>query len=431
MKLMHAMLAAAWLYAALGANAVSGGEPPTMTKEAEAQGKAIEVEPDMEKLPPGWLSLDSSVGVVDYQVQKTKKQIERALFGGQMQLSGFLQTTYTVATSHPKDPSDISIRSFILDNNKITFNAFNLTLERPLPDGDWGFGLKLSMLAGRTAELLREATLWGQSLTSEPSVELYESYFSTRIPIGTGLEFQGGLWVTTLGTEIIDAPGDYNYNITRSFLFGYSIPFRHLGGMFSYAFTDWMSANFAVVTGWDNPRDNNQAPSVISGISFESRGGTFGSNHQFIWGPYQDDETGPKRWAFANTGTYTGFEDTTLAGEITIGQDRDYFSNGASALWYGMAGYVSYDWTPRFNTAFRGEWFRDKNGARTGGGASGIEKDVWLGEMTLTLGYRFTSQLLGRWEVRQDFADRDVYQKGRSGSTDQQTQFSLQAVYTF
>ena len=239
------------------------------------------------------------------------------------------------------------------------------------------------------------------------------------------------MWVTTLGTEIIDAPGDYNYNITRSFLFGYSIPFRHLGGMFSYSFTDWMRANFAVVTGWDNPRDNNQAPSIISGVSFESRGGTFSSNHQFIWGPYQDNNIGPKRWAFANTGSYTGFENMTLAGEITVGQDGSYFDSGASALWYGMAGYVSYDWTPRFNTAFRGEWFRDKNGARTGGGASGVEKNVWLGEITLTLAYRFTSQLLGRWEVRQDFASRDVYQKSQLGLAAEQTQFSLQAIYTF
>lgn len=117
---------------------VLGAEPPTMTKEAEAQGEAVEVEPDMEKLPPGWLSLDSSVGVLDYQVQKAKKKIEQSLFGGQMQLSGFLQTTYTTATTHPNSPANISIRSFFLDQNKLQFNAFNLTLERPLPDGDWG-----------------------------------------------------------------------------------------------------------------------------------------------------------------------------------------------------------------------------------------------------------------------------------------------------
>lgn len=419
------------LLAAMATGApVMSAEQLTPAKQAMAQGQ-MEVEPEIESLPPGWFSLDGSVGVADYHIQKWKKKAEQALFGGQMKLSGFLQTTYTWASTKPKSPSDISIRSFILDQNELQFNAFNLTLERPLPDGDWGFGLKLSMLAGRTAELLREATLWGKMLTSEPSVELYESYVQTRIPIGTGLKFQGGLWVTTLGTEIIDAPGDYNYNITRSFLFGYSIPFRHLGGMFSYGFTDWMSGNFAVVTGWDNPRDNNGAPSIISGLSFESRGGTFVSNHQFIWGPYQDGRTGPKRWALANTGTYSDRDDLSFSGELTIGQDRDFFASGASALWYGMAGYVSYDWTERFNTAFRGEWLRDKDGARTGGGASGLEKNVWLGEVTLTLAYKLTSQLLGRWEVRQDWASRDVFQDGRAGVDDRQTQVSLQAVYTF
>src|SRR5437016_14397614 len=70
---------------------------------------------------------------------------------------------------------------------------------------------------GREAELLRESTLWGKNFHKEPSAELFESYVTTTIPVGEGLQFKGGLFVTLLGAEIISQPGSYNYNITNSF----------------------------------------------------------------------------------------------------------------------------------------------------------------------------------------------------------------------
>jgi hypothetical protein len=381
-------------------------------------------------LGPRWFSLDSTVGVVDKEIQEGKANLEKYLFG--IKLSGYLDTSYTWASTRPRDPNNISIRSFDLDHNEITFNAFNLTVERPEPEKGWGVGFRLSGLFGRTGELLREATLWGPNLNKEPSAELFESYISTTLPIGKGLGFQGGLWVTTLGTEVIPAPGDYNYNISRSFLFGFSIPFRHLGSMFSYPLTDTVSLNAGIVTGWDDPYDNNNRPSGMGGIKLEPSD-KFNLNTQFIVGPEQDGNknTGRQRWTVANVANYTPIDSLALTYEFTIGGEEKATADGGDALWYGMAGYISNDWTDRFNTAFRGEWFRDEDGARTGGGASAKESGVWLGEITLTTTYKFTSQLLGRWEVRQDWASRDVFQSGRSGVDDNQTQVSIQAIYTF
>ncbi len=47
---------------------------------------------EKERLGPGWLSLDGSVGLLDKKVQLGKSTIEKALGNN---ISGFLDTSYT------------------------------------------------------------------------------------------------------------------------------------------------------------------------------------------------------------------------------------------------------------------------------------------------------------------------------------------------
>ncbi len=181
-------------------------------------------EPAEKPLGPGWLSLDGSVGLLDKAIADGKGRLQDALGIG---ISGFLDSAYNWSSNHPHHPANISGRIFNKDYNKIEFNNFNLTLDKP--EKDWGVGFHLSGMFGRTAELLRESTLWGETLHKEPSAELFESYVTTTIPVGEGLQFKGGLFVTLLGAEIISQPGAYNNNISNSFDFFFAIPFRHLG----------------------------------------------------------------------------------------------------------------------------------------------------------------------------------------------------------
>jgi hypothetical protein len=214
-------------------------------------------------LGPGWLSLDSSVGSLDKNIADGKSALEGALGIG---ISGFLDTSYQWSSNHPKNPRNISGRYFDKDYNKLVLNNFHVAVEKP--EKDWGIGFRLSGDFGRTGELLREATLWGKNFHDEPSAEVREAYLTTTIPIGEGIGVKGGLFVTTLGTEILPNPGAYNDNISRSFLFNYAIPLRHLGVLFSYPIVKTFSVNAGVVTGWDNPRDNNQQPSFMAGLGF-------------------------------------------------------------------------------------------------------------------------------------------------------------------
>ena len=143
---------------------------------------------DDKPLPPGWLSLDGSVGLVDRAIADGKGSLESALG---VSIAGFLDTGYTWSSNHPRSPANISLRYVDKDYDKIVFNNFHIVVDKP--EKDWGLGFRVSGDFGRTGELLREATYWGGSqrfpaaFRDEPSAELREAYLTTTLPFGEGI----------------------------------------------------------------------------------------------------------------------------------------------------------------------------------------------------------------------------------------------------
>lgn len=394
---------------------------------AEEQKQPAEqkpAEPPEKPLGPGWLSLDCCVGPLDNAIANGKGALEKAIG---ISIAGFLDTGYTWSSNHPHSPANISGRYFDKDYNKVEFNDFHLVLDKP--DKDWGVGFHISGDFGRAGELLREATLWGKAFHREPSAELREAYLTTTIPVGEGIGVKGGLFVTTLGTEILPNPGAYNDNISRSFLFNWAIPLRHLGVLFNYPFSKLINANFGVVTGWDDPHDNNHQPSFMGGVTLTpSEIVSFASN--FIYGAEQRNGA-PKRFTISNVLTIKPVDPLALYIEYTYGHESNVTPSGRDGIWQGLAGIASYNWTDRFNTALRGEVFNDRDGTRLGGEPFGSHKNATLAELTLTSSYKFTKMLLGRAEVRQDWSDRNMFKRGSSSADSNQTTLAMQVIYTF
>ena len=380
-------------------------------------------------LAPGWLSLDGSVGLLDKKIEEGKSAIEKAILG--IKLSGFLDTSYTYSSNRPGFGSsgNISLRVFDKDHNQIVFNDFNLTVEKD--EKDWGVGFKLVGDFGRTAELLREATLWGSKFQTpgvnggEPSAELREAFITFTLPIGNGLQVKGGKFVTLMGTEVIPAPGSPNPNISRSLLFNFAIPFTHTGVLFTYQVVDMLALMGGPVTGWDNPHDNNRQPSFHGGFTF-TPAEVFSLATSVMDGPEQKHHSGRNRFTISNVATVKPVSDLTLFLEYSYGHEEKVTASLRNATWQGWAAIASYDWTERFNAALRGEIFHDSDGARTSFG-----RDVRVSELTLTAAYKFTAKLMGRAEIRQDWADERIFQEGNRGVDRNQTTFSLQAIYTF
>lgn len=377
-------------------------------------------------LGPGWLSLDGSVGLLDSKIAEGKGSLEKAVG---LSMGGFLDTSYTWSSNRPRRPSDISGRYFDKDHNELVFNYLHLFVEKP--EKDWGVGFRISGDFGRGGELLREATLWGKTLTNEPSAELREAYLTTTIPVGAGIGVKGGLFVTTLGTEILPNPGAYNDNISRSFLFNYAIPLRHLGMLFTYPVLKTLSVNAGLVTGWDNPRDNNRQPSGLWGFSFTPMD-QFALVSSFIYGPEQTGNTSNQRFTMSHVATIKPIDPLALIIEYSYGhEERASLGGTRDAQWQGVAGIASYGWTDRFTTALRGEVFKDSDGARLGGNFAGTRADQTLAEVTLTGSYKFTKMLLGRLEFRHDWADENFYKKGATRADKNQSTLAAQVIYAF
>lgn len=383
-------------------------------------------EPADKPLEPGWLSLDSSVGLLDKAIADGKGAVEGALGIG---ISGFFDTSYTWSSNHPRSPSNISGRYFDKDYNKVVFNGFHIALDKP--EKDWGVGFHISGDFGRTGELLREATFYGTNKLpgagngGEPSAELREAFVTTTIPVGEGLALKGGLMVTPLGTEIIPNPGAYNDNISRSFLFNFAIPLRHLGMMASYPLFKMLTVQGGVFTGWDNPHDNNQQPSFHVGATL-TLSDSISLVSNLLTGPEQTNRNGPKRTVWANVLTLKPIDPLAIYLEYDYGHEAHISATGNAGDWYGWAGIFSYNWTDRFNTAFRGEIFKDSEGARTGAG-----QNIVLGEITMTASYKFTKMLIGRAEVRQDWSDSDFYKRRATAADRDQTTIAMQLIYTY
>jgi hypothetical protein len=416
-------------------------QKPAQPQQAPSQQEQKPAEPAEKPLGPGWLSLDCCIGPLDNALANGKSSIERTLG---INISGFLDAGYNWASSHPKKNralglgADISGRYFDKDYNRVEFNDFNITIDKP--EKDWGVGFHLSGDFGRTAELLREATFWGRTLHKEPSAELREAFLTTTIPVGEGISVKGGLFVTPLGMEIIPAPGAYNDNISRSFLFNLGVPLRHLGTLFSYPIykkdkdTTVATASAGVITGWDDPRDNNHTPSFLGGVTV-TPSDTFTFTSNFTIGEEPVAAAPPSarntaRFAISNVWTIKPIDPLGLSLEYTWGhQGKASLGGTRAATWQGVAGIASYSWTDRFTTALRGEFFNDRDGFRTGGSANHAK--VNLAEGTLTAAYKFTKMLLGRAEVRHDVSDEAVYRVGSTNFDRHQTTLALQLIYTY
>jgi hypothetical protein len=385
-------------------------------------------EPAEKPLAPGWLSLDSSVGAGDKWIALNKSAVENALG---INIGGYLDASYQWGSNHPKNPNFMSGRYFDQDYNEVNWNDFHLVLDKP--EKDWGVGFHLSGDFGLTGKLLRQATLWGKRLHKEPSAELRESYITTTIPLGEGIQFKGGLFVTPLGAEILLNPGSYNDEISRSFAFNFAIPLRNLGTLFTYPVLKTLSVSGGLITGWDNPRDNNGSPSGLFGANF-TPSDSFALASNMIVGPEQTHNTSNVRFTWSNVATIKPMDPLTLLLEYTFGVEQKASTPTGikNAQWYAFAATGSWGWTDRFSTAIRTELFLDEGASRTQGlGATKPIFNVALGEVTLAATYKFTKMFLGRAEFRQDWANRAVYKRGASNADANQTTLEMQLLYQF
>jgi hypothetical protein len=332
-----------------------------------------------------------------------------------LSINGFISSGYSMNFNR----SD-SLRNYfhVFDLEDQTFKIdvleFSVRCDAVKP-GETGF--RFDLTAGSTVP--RVARSSGLDIGD---LDFHQMFFSYVAPVGTGLRFDVGKFVTMMGYEVIEGYDGFNDNYTHSFLFGYAIPFTHTGLRALYAFSGDLSVALMVVNGWDNAVDNNKGKSLSGEVTaVPVEGLTLAGG--FCAGPEQSGNSSNGRTILDLVAMYA------VSPWITVGLNADRGSedhaalDGGQAVWQGIAAYCRVRVSDGVSICARTEQFEDRGGSRTG-----ISQR--LRETTVTPEWRIAEHLVLRADLRVDGSDKIVFPKG-SGWADAQRTLGVNVVYVF
>jgi putative OmpL-like beta-barrel porin-2 len=340
---------------------------------------------------------------------------------GEVSLNGFLESSFSYNFNRPASGTN-QFRVFDFDDNTFKVDVFELVAQRPVANRrDAGFRVDLT-LGSSIPQVAASAGLFRDATGQAENIDVHQAFVSWIAPAGSGLRLDFGKFITHFGYEVIEGYDGWNDNATRSLLFGFAIPFTHVGLHAVYPLSPRATLVAMVVNGWDVARDNNHSKSVGGQIALTPATG-FSLYVNGMWGPERAGNDGDPRTLLDAVATWKAGPRLTLGANGDWGMDQNAVGPGADAQWSGAAGYVRLLVTPSFALIARGETLNDRDGARTGVAQT-------LSEFTLTPELRLTPHLLARGDARIDRSNHDVFEKSQ-GFTDSQPTALFGVIYSF
>ena len=336
---------------------------------------------------------------------------------------GGLVDTYYLWNSTKTAPM---FHSFDSKHNSFDVSEAEVWLAKA-PAKDSPIGYKVKLLFGSGADIVAGAS--GQFAAESPYKNIEEAYGSYMAPVGEGLQFDVGKFVTNAGAEVIEAKDDWNY--TRSLLFQLAIPFYHTGVRMTYAPSGKVSFMLGIVNGWNDVSDNNLGKSVMASITLKPTS-QWTIVENYIGGPEQaESATNPWRQLSDTVITFTP------TSELSLMLNYDYTTDscgsaGACGLvgrrmtTNGIAGYLKYQANKWFAVVPRVEWFKDADGALWATGA--VQN---LTEATVTLELKPADNFMWRIEYRGDWSDKTPFIDSTLKANKSQQSLVLGFLYSF
>src|SRR5262249_37093389 len=111
-------------------------------------------------------------------------------------------------------------------------------------------------LPGSTAANASNADLWKF---------IQEAYVGYKLPLGSGLLLQGGVFLTPIGPESLAVKDDWNWS--RSNLF-FGLPAYITGARGTYELDEHWSLSLGLYNGWNSVVDSNRQKSLMGNVNF-------------------------------------------------------------------------------------------------------------------------------------------------------------------
>lgn len=243
-----------------------------------------------------------------------------------------------------------------------------------------------------------------------------------------------GKFETLAGAEYIEAPLNTNYS--RSYLFGYAIPFTHTGARLTYVVNPKVSIVVGGNNGWDDWKFAGKKKTIEGALLLTPSPNvtwninTYNGNDFAVSGNsvLSMPPVYTNRMLYDSELTVKATSALTLIANYDNGTQLPdsgaFFPNGAH--WNGLAGYVNYAFTPVYGISLRKETFGDPEGFRTG-----IPQR--LQSNTATFNYTPGSNYIFRLEYREDASSANsfVFANNNGVGRDHQSSIGVEAVVKF
>jgi hypothetical protein len=341
-------------------------------------------------------------------------------------IGGVAEGSYTVSFRHPSNGL-ISGREFDIQNESLTFNQFDLFVERQVQasSSKWDLGGRVELIYGADARFIHANGLFdyhGFREGPENQFDPVQAYLQGNIPIGNGLIVTGGKFVAPLGLETINPAT--NPLFSHSFMFYFGLPFTETGVTAKYALDKNWSITGGIIRGWDQAlEDNNRVPSYTGSLAYNSALLDFYFN--VITGPEETNEDSNYRTVLDGVLTYRADEKTSMTLQVDYGFEPNP-AGSSYGTWWGATGYISYVLNDYFTLQGRAEYFDDNDGVR-GVGTQLMEITAGVNVKPLP-NDTWGKNLMLRPELRWDGSNNEVF---NSGTVDSQFTFGIDALYTF
>jgi hypothetical protein len=321
-------------------------------------------------------------------------------------VGGYVDTYY----EYNFNKTDPQLRSYDVQHNTFSLSAAELNFSKA-PTAESRVGFRADLWFGKAADL---------TAAFEPASdgkEIYKHVQQAYVSLLTGkLQWDAGKFVTPMGAEVIESQDNWNYS--RSILFGYAVPFYHLGLRATYTVDPKVTLGAQLVNGWNNASENNGDKTVHLSLTLKP-------NANLSWvANYMVGKEAPDA---ASVRDVRNLFDTTLSytatPKLSLMANADYGKEG-SVKWWGVAAYAKYQAMPRWGVVGRYEYVDD-----TQGGFMTIGTKAQ--SLTLTSDHLLVGALRVRLEYRLDLSDGAFFKKSDGSLTDSQSALIVGVVYGF
>jgi hypothetical protein len=346
--------------------------------------------------------------------------LDKVLEASGISVSGYIDAGYTHSDRNIEagigGPPSVPPRVFDNQNNSFALHQVGLTVAKQPKEG---FGGVVNLTMGKDAQLIHSVSGAAVDTSMFDVTQAFVQY------AGGPLTLIAGKFATLHGTEVIASSG--NTNISRSILFG-SVPFTHTGVRATWALGDTVSLIAGVNNGWDQITDTNKGKTVELGATLAPI-----KPLSIALSGYSGKEgvapTDGTRTSLNAVASYTIIDPLSVGLEVLSVSQENFTSlvDGSTikAKYTGVAGYVTFMFTPKFRGVVRVESFNDKDGFRFG------RADTKYKEVTLTGAYVASDSFEARVEARRDNATNTVFTDYAGAASKTLTTLALQGLYKF